>query len=333
MAGHQDIGHGSMDRFTPALEAIRRLFEKGFSLLDFEAGHNALTAHTEIEHEDISRKQSAFFRHFIPLRQRMVALLADTYRKYFKLALANGRKIECDPDIWAWDQLQPAVNSALEWMREWYVLACDGENQRVRRVGSVDFTPGQMVSFSIPMNVLPLPASWHAPAWLFGLSATFFGVGRLKDQNIPSSASEQRLTQGHTRLLHKGARRVFLWELANAIETVQSEETAEAGAIPSEPPLREANPVRNTSARPHKGTDGLPQKKLDFSQYMDGLTAKQRLACSLKYEYELGLGEIASRMGVDRKTAYEHIAAAEKKIQQSRSREKRSRPRFENRGE
>ena len=43
--------------------------------------------------------------------------------------------------------------------------------------------------------------------------------------------SEEKLGKAHTRLLLKGARRVFLWDLGAAIETVQNEETAAAGAI------------------------------------------------------------------------------------------------------
>jgi DNA-directed RNA polymerase specialized sigma24 family protein len=68
---------------------------------------------------------------------------------------------------------------------------------------------------------------------------------------------------------------------------------------------------------------GLGPKKTDLSHYTDRLTEKQRQAFSLKYEYELGLAEIASRMGLDRKTAYEHIEAAKRKIDQARSSEKR----------
>jgi DNA-directed RNA polymerase specialized sigma24 family protein len=64
-------------------------------------------------------------------------------------------------------------------------------------------------------------------------------------------------------------------------------------------------------------------RKADLSRYMHNLTEKQRLAFSLKYEYQLGLAEIASRMGLDRKTAYEHIEAANRKIKQAYSGEKR----------
>ena len=67
---------------------------------------------------------------------------------------------------------------------------------------------------------------------------------------------------------------------------------------------------------------GSGDRKADFSQYMHNLTEKQQLAFSLKFEYELGLAEIASRMGLDRKTAYEHIEAAKRRIDQTRSNEK-----------
>jgi predicted DNA-binding protein YlxM (UPF0122 family) len=53
------------------------------------------------------------------------------------------------------------------------------------------------------------------------------------------------------------------------------------------------------------------------------LTEKQHMAFSLKFEYGLGLAEIASRMGLDRKTAYEHIKSAGRKIDQGLSSDKR----------
>jgi DNA-directed RNA polymerase specialized sigma24 family protein len=65
---------------------------------------------------------------------------------------------------------------------------------------------------------------------------------------------------------------------------------------------------------------------------MNNLTEKQQQAFSLKFEYELGLAEIALRMGLDRKTVYEHIEAAKRRIDQARSNEKRKahRPTSEN---
>jgi len=79
---------------------------------------------------------------------------------------------------------------------------------------------------------------------------------------------------------------------------------------------------RKGSKRGLKGVEGLVHKT-DLSRYKHGLTEKQQLAFSLKYEYGLKLSEIASRMELDRKTAYEHIKAATRKIDQVRSSEKR----------
>lgn len=71
-----------------------------------------------------------------------------------------------------------------------------------------------------------------------------------------------------------------------------------------------------------KGFKGLGPKVADLSRYMENMTDKQQAAFSLKYEYELGPVEIASRMGIDRSTMYEHIEAANKKVAQIRSLEK-----------
>jgi predicted DNA-binding protein YlxM (UPF0122 family) len=79
-----------------------------------------------------------------------------------------------------------------------------------------------------------------------------------------------------------------------------------------------------TEAKHLKGTEGLVTRNnlSQYAQYMDHLTEKQHLAFRLKFEYELGLTDIASRMGIDRKTADEHIKAARKKVEQARSNEK-----------
>jgi hypothetical protein len=88
-------------------------------------------------------------------------------------------------------------------------------------------------------------------------------------------------------------------------------------------PTFPAEQVVVTKANRPKGFEGLPSKKLNLSRYMENLTEKQWMAFSLKNEFGLGLAEIAWRMELDRKTAYEHIQAANRKIDQDRSWEKR----------
>lgn len=216
--------------FTSARNAIDALFENEFAELHSTGVTEAIFAHGEIEQTPVALKSGTFFRHFAPLRKGMLALLADAYRKYFKLALVS--QSGDDPDLWAQTQLEPAVWAALGWIRDWYVLACDGESESVRRVGSVPFVPGQTVSFSIPTTAPPLPpTSWRGPSWLFEISLALFGIGLMKPQHVPATDSEEKLGESHTRLLLKGARRVFLWELEATIRKVRNEETAAAGAI------------------------------------------------------------------------------------------------------
>lgn len=279
-------------------------------------------AHSEIERMAIPQKTGTFYGHFLPLRKEMVALLADTYRKYFKLGLAHRSKTGDDPDSWAQGQLWPAVLGTVEWMRDWYVLACDGENRWIRHVASLPFVPGGTGSAQIPNTVDPFPplACWRAPAWLFQISP-LLGVGPLKTKHVPSMDSEEKLGEAHTRLLLSGARRSLLWELGAAILKVRNEEIAAAGAIPTD-----SAAAPPTGEKRGRGVEGL-QKKTDLSQYLHTLTEKQQLAFSLKYEYGIGPAEIALRMDVDRKTVYEHIEAAKKKIDHARSGEQRKRNR------
>lgn len=201
------------------------------------------------------------------------------------------------------------------WIYDWYMLACDG-------------VPGGEASVHIPdtdASVHPRKA-WRAPSWLFQISFALVGVGPLKERHVPDRSSALRLGASHTRLLLKGARRVFLWQLRAVFETVRNEETAAAGAMPAGVAQ---GTMGDTEQKPPKrhltGTEGLGQKKADLSQYMHNLTEKQQLAFSLNFEYGLGLAEIASRMGLNRKTVYEHIEAAKRKVDQAHSNEKRAR--------
>jgi hypothetical protein len=309
------------DKFTSALEAINNLLLPELDAIFTGGWSAALAANSEIKIRPISLRTGPFHSHLVPLLKDLAALLAGTYRRYFKLALAHPQQTGRDPHEWALHQLEAAVSVTLEWIRNWYMLACDGSNQYMQPVGSVPFQPGQTVSMSIPLKPpeIASPESWRAPAWLFAVGLVV-GIGPLKTKNVPPRDSEEKLSAAHTRLLLKGARRVFLWKLGAEIETVRNEEIAAAGAIPAEPVSAER---RERKSRQPKGFEGLPQKELDLSRYMVNLTEKQRAAFSLKYEYGLGLEEIASRMNLNRKTAYEHIEAANKKVGQLRSKEKR----------
>ena len=56
----------------------------------------------------------------------------------------------------------------------------------------------------------------------------------LKTSRVPNRESPERLGPGHSRLLLKGAKRVFLWELQKAVGRVTNEEIAAAGALRTE---------------------------------------------------------------------------------------------------
>jgi hypothetical protein len=308
---------------TPALEAIGNLTLRDLNDI-FHSGHMAaITANGEIELAPINRKSGIFYRHFVPLRNNLISLLANSYRRYFKVALAHRREAGASPEQWAWSHLQSAVGLTLEWVRDWYILACDGENQSVRHIGQIPFVPGETVSLPISLAVPPLPPeSWRAPAWLFEVAPTLGFIRPLKTKHVPAFDSEEKLGAAHTRLLLKLARRVFLWALETAIEKVLNEETAAAGAIPAQ--IIGGGEIGKPKKPKHwlKGVEGLI-RKADLSQYKRGLTERQELAFSLKYEYQVRPAEIAARMGIDRKTANEHIEAADRKIKQLHSSETR----------
>jgi hypothetical protein len=232
-----EMSHGNPNpALTSALEAVANLWKDAFTKLDHSSGLRVISAHSEIKERSIEHKSATFYRSFVPLRTEMITLLADSYRRYFKLALAHPSQTGGDPTTWAWIQLQPALHAALAWMFDWYVFACDGESRRMHRIASFPFEPGKTVSTPIPNFFPPFPpvTAWRAPAWLFQVSLVLVGIGVVKTERVPNKESVERLGPSHTRLILKGAKRVFLWNLGAAIEMVRNEEIAAAGAVRTE---------------------------------------------------------------------------------------------------
>jgi len=260
MKDRRDTPHDSL---APALEAILNLAVDDLTEIHEDGLRSAMNAHFETEHAPVTRKASLFHRHLVLWRRDLVLRLANAYRRYFKLGIAHPDQTEGDPHGWACAQLQPAVDAALEWMGDWYILACDGENQYVRHAGAIPFVPGQTVSLPIPLTAPRFPPlkTWRAPAWLFQVSP-ILGIGPLKSEHVPANDSEEKLGAAHTRLLLKGARRMFSWELGAAIEKVRNEEIAAAGAIPRETFGKQAEERNEGKASKYwlKGTEGLVKK-------------------------------------------------------------------------
>ena len=253
--------------------AVARLCEDALGRLDSSSGTHAIATHSEIEHRQLNEKSAAFYRSLVPLRTEMIGLLADTYRRYFKLALAHRNETGNKPELWAWVQLQSAVRAALEWLRDWYILACDGQSRRVRHLASIDFAPGQTVTAPIPMFDSDPPAdkAWRAPGWLFGVSLVFFGIGLMKTEHVPDEKSE-KLSPGHSRLILLGAKRVFLWQLAELLERVRNEEIAAAGAIRAEsPPEQKRQPNKRKGWEQREKLYSVIRKILRANSNLQGI--------------------------------------------------------------
>jgi hypothetical protein len=164
---------------------------------------------------------------------------------------------------------------------DWYILACSGENRLIQPIVSVCVDPGTTATLTIPIGAPSLPPerSWRAPAWLFSVFPPLTGIGRMKQNHVPATDSEEELSAAHSRFILKGARRVFLWELAAAIETIRDEETAAAAAVPARV-SEQPQATKKKRARQFRGVEALGQKKADLARYTDTLTDKQQLARS-----------------------------------------------------
>ena len=218
----------TLDTFSSPLEAIHRLCTDEYNKLDNATVMIGLKTHSDIKNAPVGQKSGFFYRSFLPLREQMVTLLANSYRRLLKLGLSHASRIRINPDHWAWTQLQPALYTVVKWAHEWYRLACDGENQSIRILVSMPVTQSGATTISLPASIPQLPP-WFAPSWLFGVSLAFYGIGVLKQNHLPKRDSEEKLGKAHTRLLLKGARRILLWDLQAACERVRNEEIASAG--------------------------------------------------------------------------------------------------------
>jgi DNA-directed RNA polymerase specialized sigma24 family protein len=312
-------------RLDLAIEATRSLWRQRFIEFEQESNTEARNVHSEIECLPLSQKSDRFYSRFLPLIEKLATVFTETYRRNFKMALANPQECSADPHEWALNQLQVGVVPVFEWIQDWFVLACDGENRHVRPVVSIPAVPGQTISTPIPTGSQPTfdTKSWRAPAWLFVISP-LMGCGPLKATNVPKTDSDERLSGPHTRLLLKWMRRMFLRKLVMEIGTARNEETAAAGAVAAHNEHDHTNsPSKRASKSTPKGFDGLGQEWMDMSRYKADLTDKQWMAFALKHAYGLGPAQISSRMGIHRKTVDEHLEAAEKKLNQLYSNEKR----------
>lgn len=314
-------------RFALAVEATEKMLWQRLAAFQQESSVHALMTHTETQALPIGQRNSRFYGRFLPLLMALTAALSEAYRRYFKLALANPQEDCTDPHEWACNQLQEGIGVAFQWISDWWVLACDGENRNVRKVASTPVVQGETVSVSVSIPAT-VPTNfqdnaWCAPCWTFVVSPAT-GISLLKTRHVPDTNSDERLSRGHSRLILKAMRRVLLARLVTEIDEARNEETVTAGSVAAhiEHDHTNSSNKRGSKSAP-KGFDGLSQKLMDLSQYKAGLTDKQWMAFSLKHEYGLGPAQISSRMEVHRKTVDEHLVAAEKRINQLYSNERR----------
>ncbi len=127
------------DKFTSAHEAIGNLLMPELEATLSSGWTAALSANSEIKTRPISQRPGPFHSHLLPLLKHLASLLASGYKRYFKLALAHPQQSGPDPHGWSLLQLETAVGLTLAWIRNWYVLACDG----VEPIASIPFQPGK----------------------------------------------------------------------------------------------------------------------------------------------------------------------------------------------
>jgi DNA-binding CsgD family transcriptional regulator len=78
--------------------------------------------------------------------------------------------------------------------------------------------------------------------------------------------------------------------------------------------LNDPTTYQDKQKKTHSRFEGLKTKFVDFSQYYDLLTDRQKDCFSLRMEYEKPVAEIARRLGISRPMVDKHLQAANKVI-------------------
>jgi hypothetical protein len=119
-------------------------------------------------------------------------------------------------------------------------------------------------------------------------------------QNLEQFGKSREFLEDLSKQLRKQADENSIREALHQLVGISS-----ATAEPSEP---QEQPTADAS----KGFDGLGQKQTDLSQYFDAaeLTERQRECASLKWEYGLGVTEIARRLGLGHHSTVQEVLKA-----------------------
>ena len=215
--------------------AASKLLVDDFAAVQSLGTMSAYNAHVEIETLPAPRKSAVLYRGLALWRRDLVRILGEGYRRYVRLTLGHAVTISRDPTEEAWLWLQPAIQAGIAEMRQWIMLACDGENDTVRHIGTVALVPNETVRMSIPTALQPplLSSTWRVPSWVFWAYTPATGIGPLKMEHVPNPGTEDKLSDAFTKLIFCGARRLFLLELRRASEHVRDEEIAAISASPS----------------------------------------------------------------------------------------------------
>jgi DNA-binding CsgD family transcriptional regulator len=214
-----------------------------------------------------------------------------------QVGIANATTLKSHPVGWTNEHLTLLLDAYSTSINHWIKSACDKQN---------NLRPDEDVEGFIFWK------HWRAPRLI-----------RMQPSgNSPYDASSvwtRDDEQGTANILVSLANRFIVLLKADLGKMVGALyiEYAKAGFLT---PLTKASAVmpnpRQMVEKSAPKTPKLGQKKQDLSRYLDSadMTERQYECLSLRLEYGMRKSHIARRLGIDRKTLDEHIAAGERKI-------------------
>lgn len=263
----------------------------------------------------------------------LVQLAINYFGRMLAIAKQNPEIIG-KPVPWAESQTRSALNQVLG--TTWFSTPkpeIKAESRKVtlwlREIEETVFVPRPRPDPALKDNkaIVEQWLTWHAHGWLATwLPPSTPALSRYVDRPLEPLLQEVQdfVVEDITSYLFHGVedrlkRAVNIAQVEHACSNAANV-SQNSGTKPTSSSVSVESP-KNEDVQSQPSEGKIPRKISDFGKWMDeaDLTDRQRTCFSYKLEHDLSVSEIARRLKISRAVVQEHIHAANRKIDQTRS--------------
>jgi predicted DNA-binding protein (UPF0251 family) len=259
----------------------------------------------------IGTASAVFKAYFDAFRKGMEIEVERVFDEILSIGRANSRALKTHPVEWAKTHSKILIGKNLPVVARWIKTVCDQQVSEKPVETTEDFT------------ALIFWKDWRAPRLIYMQPS---GNARHDPANAWTREGELRTQE----LLNSFSRsfsqflEIQLDKIAGAAH-VESAKRGEFKAQEKQSPARPADsgrspeseqPASQSNKKPAPEKKALGPKLTNLSHHWDSanLTERQRECMSLHYEYSMRKTDVARRLGIDRKTLDEHLAAGASRL-------------------